>query len=88
MFQATGSPQYKAAVLLRTKRELQTLTDLDLIDREYIVQAVRGALTAPATGSDAANIVIADAVARNTTELIGRLDEVVHRTSQRCAVGH
>lgn len=80
MFQAPGSPQHRAAMLVRTRREVQTLSDTDLIDRQCIVKAVREALTAGATDSDAANTVLADAIAKNTDELVGLLDEVVHRT--------
>lgn len=84
MFQATGSPQYKAAILVRTKRELQTLTDLDLVDRQWIIKAVRGALTSGVTDSDAANTVLADAITRNTAELVDLLDEVVDRALVQC----
>lgn len=73
-----------AALLVRTRRELKALTDLDLIDREYIVKAVRGALAGRATHSDAANAAIAEATTQNTVELMGLLDEVVLRAVRQC----
>jgi uncharacterized membrane protein YuzA (DUF378 family) len=75
---------HKAAMLVRAARELKALTDQDLIDREYIVKAVRGALTGRVTYSDAANSAIAEAMTRNTAELVGLLDEVVLRAVRQC----
>lgn len=78
-------PLHKAEVLVRTHRELKALTDQDLIDREYIVKAVRGALTGRVTHSDAANSAIAEALKQNTAELVRVLDEVVVRAVRQCA---
>ncbi len=77
-------PLHRAAMLMRTRRDLEALTDQDLIDREYIVKAVRGALTGRATNSEAANAAIAEAMSQNTAELVRLLDEVVARALRQC----
>lgn len=77
-------PLHRAAMLVRTRRELKALTDQDLIDREYILKAVRGALTERVTQSDAANASIAEAMTDNTAELVRLLDEVVLRVVRQC----
>lgn len=81
---SAGLPLRRAAMLVRTRRELKALTDQDLIDREFIVKAVRGGLTGRATNSEAANAAIAEAMTQNTAELVRLLDEVVARAVRQC----
>jgi hypothetical protein len=75
----------QAALLVRARRKLPELTDLDLLDREHAVMAVRGALDGRLTHSDAANAAIAKAMTENSAELVNLLEELVLRAIRQCS---
>lgn len=70
---------YKDDVILRTKYELMALTARDLVDREYVVRAMRAALMGPLFEVASVNGAIARAADRCTSELNEILDEVGRR---------
>ncbi|MFC5606123.1 hypothetical protein [Variovorax soli] len=72
---------YKDDVILRTKYDAMALTARDLVDREYVVRAMRAALMKPLLEGLSVNGAIARAADRCTSELNEILDEVGRRAN-------
>lgn len=73
---------HKDDVICRTESDLMALTARELLDREYVVRAMRTALMGPLFEVASVNGAMARAADRCTSELNEILDEVGRRARE------